>query len=182
MPERSASENDIRQDAAKHIEENVDKVAALYEHDEERRAKSSLESVARFLGQPRFLFTAVALVVTWVAVNAAAGSRAVDAPPFFWLQGVIALSAWLTTTVVLISQNRQGKLADQRAHIDLQINLLAEKKIAKLIALLEELRRDLPNVGNRHDPEAQAMAQPADPHAVARALDGKLDRAGEGMK
>ncbi len=175
MAQRSASEHEIRKDAARHIEENVDKIAALYEGDEERRSKSGLEFLARFVGQRRFLYTAAVLGITWVAVNVAAGSRAVDAPPFFWLQGVVAVSAWLTTTVVLISQNRQGKLAEQRAHIDLQINLLAEKKIAKLIALVEELRRDLPSVGNRSDPEAQAMSRPADPHAVARALDGKLD-------
>jgi uncharacterized membrane protein len=175
MAERSSSEHDIRQDAAKHIADNVDAIARLYEQEEQRRAHSGLERAARFVGAPRFLYSALIVVLAWVGVNAAAGARAVDPPPFFWLQGVIALSAWLTTTVVLISQNRQGKLAEQRAHIDLQINLLAEKKIAKLIALVEELRRDLPSVGDRKDPEAQAMARPADPHAVARALDGKLD-------
>jgi len=47
------------------------------------------------------------------------------------------------TVGVLIKQNRQEKLAEQRAQLSLQLNLA---KIAKLIALVEELRCDLPNI------------------------------------
>ena len=50
----------------------------------------------------------------------------------------------LTATVVLISQRRQTKLSEQRVHLDLQINLLTEQKVTKLIHLIEELRRDFP--------------------------------------
>lgn len=45
---------------------------------------------------------------------------------------------------------------DILAHLDLKVTLLTGQKAAKLIDLLEELRRDLPNVRNRHDPEAAA--------------------------
>ena len=83
----------------------------------------------------------------------------------------MGLGALLTTTIVLITQTRQGKLAEQRAQLDLQVNLLAEQKTAKLIALLEELRRDLPEVHNRHDAEAAAMEQSTDPHAILAALE-----------
>jgi uncharacterized membrane protein len=38
------------------------------------------------------------------------------------------------------------------AHLDLQINLLTEQKVTKLIRLLEELRADMPGVRTRHDP------------------------------
>ena len=43
------------------------------------------------------------------------------------------------TTFVLISQNRDAKLADRRAELDLQINLLAEHEITKLISLVREI-------------------------------------------
>jgi uncharacterized membrane protein len=75
---------------------------------------------------------------------------------------------------VLIVQKRQEKLAEQRAQLSLQLNLLSEQKIAKLIALVEELRCDLPNVKNRHDPEAEVMKQPADPQVVLEALEKSL--------
>jgi uncharacterized membrane protein len=91
------------------------------------------------------------------------------------LQGIVGLGAWLTATIVLITQTRQGKLAEQRAQLDLQVSLLAEQKTAKLIALIEELRRDLPNVKDRHDPQAVAMEQATDPHTVLGALEETLE-------
>jgi uncharacterized membrane protein len=54
--------------------------------------------------------------------------------------------------------------------LELQVSLLAEQKTAKLIALIEELRRDLPEVTNRHDAEAAAMEQSTDPHAILDAI------------
>ena len=55
--------------------------------------------------------------------------------------------------------------------------MLAEQKIAKLIALVEELRRDLPNVHDRRDSLAEAMIRPVDPHAVASALETTFENA-----
>jgi uncharacterized membrane protein len=70
------------------------------------------------------------------------------------------------TTVVLITQNRQEKIDDQRRHLDLTITLLTERKVSKLIDLVEELRRDMPTVKDRHDPQAEVMKEMADPDAV----------------
>ena len=50
------------------------------------------------------------------------------------------------------------------------MNLTAEQKIAKLIELIEELRRDIPSVTNRVDLQAETMAQAVDPEAVLTAL------------
>jgi uncharacterized membrane protein len=58
------------------------------------------------------------------------------------------------------------------------VNLLAEQKTAKLIALLEELRRDLPNVHNRHDPQAAAMEHATDPQAILNALEETIAEPG----
>src|SRR5581483_10605460 len=90
-----------------------------------------------------------------------------DPPPFGRAQGVVGLAALLMTTMVLTTQNRQMRHAEQRSHLDLQVNLLAEQKVAKLIALVEELRRDLPNVHNRKDSLAEAMTRSVDPGAVS---------------
>ncbi len=137
-----------------------------------------MEAVAAFLGRPLFLYLTQAVVLLWVIVNLLLrvhGARVYDAPPFPWLQGLIGLGALLLTIVVLITQNRQGKLAERRAQLDLQVSLSSEQKIAKLIALVEELRRDLPSVKNRIDPEAEAMSEAADPHAVLEALEERLE-------
>ena len=130
--------------------------------------------MSSLLGRPAFFYGIVLLVTLWVLLNVLSPLWAVapfDPAPYFWLQGLVGLGALLTTTIVLITQTRQGKLAEQRAQLDLQVSLLAEQKIAKLIALIEELRRDLPDVKNRHDAEAAAMEQSSDPHAILDALE-----------
>ena len=98
-----------------------------------------------------------------------------DPAPYFWLQGMISLGSLLTTTVVLTKQNRLDKLAEQRAHLDLKVTLLTEQKVAKLIDLLEELRRDLPNVPDRHDPEAAVLQKSMNPGLVLAALDERVE-------
>jgi uncharacterized membrane protein len=87
-----------------------------------------------------------------------------------------SLGALLTTTVVLITQNREAKLEKQRLELELQVNLLTEQKTTKLIRLLEELRRDLPMVKDRHDPEAAALQKPTDPGDVLAALEERRDK------
>jgi uncharacterized membrane protein len=130
------------------------------------------------LGRPPFLVGVVVLVLSWIVLNLAAplfGIAPADRPPSPWLQGALSLSALLMTTIVLITQNRQGRHIEQRARLDLQINLLAEQKITKLIELLEELRRDLPNVRNRVDSVADEMKEPVDPDAILSAIEKTLE-------
>jgi uncharacterized membrane protein len=121
----------------------------------------------------------VGFAATWTAFNVLAphlGLRAFDPPPFVWLQGLVGLGGLLVATIILVTQNRQTKHAEQRSQLDLQVNLLGEQKAAKLIALLEELRRDLPTVPNRVDRVADAMKKPVDPHAVLSALEDSKEK------
>ena len=137
------------------------------------------------LGRPAFLLFVIVFVATWIALNLLVSLTKVappDPPPFAWLQGLISLSALLMTTVVLITQNRQSRQIEQRARLDLQINLLAEQKVTKLIELVEELRRDTPNVRNRVDHEADEMKEPVDTEAVILAIDETLETRSEKPK
>jgi uncharacterized membrane protein len=68
-----------------------------------------------------------------------------------------------------------ARLADQHTHLDLQVSLLTDKKTSKIISLLEELRRDLPQVADKADPEAEQLDKPADPQAELGAIE-KQDR------
>jgi uncharacterized membrane protein len=52
----------------------------------------------------------------------------------------------------------------------LQVALLTEQKVTKVINLLEELRRDMPMVKNRHD-APQALQESADTAKVLAALE-----------
>lgn len=137
-----------------------------------------METVTAFFGRPLFLYIVVIGVTLWIVPNLLPpdfGFPQFDPPPFEWLDHILGFASVLMTTGVLIAQNRQEKMAEQRAQLSLQLNLLSEQKIAKLIALIEELRRDLPNVKNRHDPEAEVMQQAADPHLVIEVLEKSLN-------
>ncbi len=159
---------------------NIEAVLEFYARAEEKisRPQWVLERIGDFIGQPMFLGFILLFVSVWIAASVIAprlGIAEFDPAPFFWLQGIVSLGAFLTATVVLTKQNRLAKLEEQRAHLDLKVTLMIEQKAAKLINLMEELRRDLPNVRNRDDPEAEVLQQSMDPDRVLAALDERGD-------
>jgi uncharacterized membrane protein len=163
-----------------HLANAVETIAAMHARAQ-RELGPHVRRISRMsaaLGRPLFLVGLVVLVSSWIVLNLAAplaGFTPADRPPFPWLQGVVSLAALLMTTIVLITQNRQGRHIEQRARLDLQINLLAEQKVTKLIELLEELRTDLPNVRNRVDSVADEMKEPVDPVAILTAIEKTLE-------
>jgi len=157
------------------IYQNIGDIAEFRQREERkvRPSQRQLEALSALIGRPMYLLSLLSLVIIWIGTNPTLlllGQRPLDRPPFPWLQGFLSLAALLTTTVVLIAQNRQAKLESQHSHLDLQVNLLTEQKVSKIIDLLEELRRDLPMVRNRHDPEAAVLQQRTDTHQVLSAL------------
>jgi uncharacterized membrane protein len=153
-----------------HISQNIEGVVALQRREWEATtaAQRRFERLSRFIARPAYLAGA------WMAFNlgcARFGITPFDPPPFQWLEMLVSFVALITTTIVLIAQNRQARFEQQRAHLDLQVNLLTEQKVTKVIHLLEELRRDLPMVKDRHDPQAAQMQERADTAQLASALD-----------
>ena len=158
------------------ISQNIDSVVALQKRKWEQTSKSQrrIERVGRFIGRPIYLIGVLAFAGFWIGCNVGAmlfGVSPMDAPPFAILQGVMTLVALITTTIVLIAQNRQTKVEQEHMHLDLQVNLLTEQKVTKLILLVEELRRDLPMVKDRHDPHSARMQEGADTAQVLSALE-----------
>jgi uncharacterized membrane protein len=162
------------------ISQNIEAVLSFYEREDQKisRPQRIVERISLFAGRPVFLALILSFVATWMCANTLLrqlGMREFDPAPFFWLQGGLGLGALLTATIVLTKQNRIERLAERRAHLDLKVTLLTEQKTAKLIELIEELRRDLPNVKDRHDPVASSLKQPMKPDAVLAALDERIE-------
>ena len=161
------------------INQNIESILAFYKREEQKLSHPQrfLEYCSNFVARPYFLVSILLFVAFWILANVGGtfGWRTFDPPPFPWLQGIVSLCALITTTVVLIKQNRIAQLEEQRAHLELQVTLLTEQKTTKLITLLEELRHDLPMVKDRHDSEAAAFQQPTDPDQVLSALHEKRE-------
>jgi len=108
----------------------------------EDRGKSLQERIAdlltRFSGSMLFVYVHSIWFGVWIALNTGwLGSEPFDPFPFSLLTLVVSLEAIFLSTFVLISQNRAGQLADKRADLDLQINLLAEHEITRLLTLID---------------------------------------------
>ena len=164
--------------------QNIEAVQEFHTREELKISRSQriLERISGFIGQPVFPGVILLFVALWMLANAVLrqfGMAEFDPAPFFWLQGIVGLGALLTATVVLTKQNRLAKLAEQRAQLDLKVTLLTEQKAAKLIDLIEELRRDLPNVKDRHDAEAVALQRSMNPDQVLAALDERSEPNGQ---
>lgn len=164
------------------IDDAIESIAEL-----ERKAladaslhQRSIERFTRAVGRPRTVFVALGVVAAWVLANVVLGALhhpQPDPPPFYWLETVSGVAALMMTIVILTTQNRGNDVAEQRSRLHLQISMVAERKAGKLIALLEELRYDLPTVPNRSDREAQELLLPTDPHEVAEELEKRTPRA-----
>ena len=74
------------------------------------------------------------------------------------------------TVLILIQQRHENDLTQLREQLTLELAILGEQKNAKIIQLLEEMRRDSPHLRNRVDDEAEALSVPADPAAVLEAI------------
>ena len=157
------------------VEKDIQTIFNLHMHNERKMSyhQRFLERLTSQLGQPRYFYLMIFFVASWIIINAL-GIRitwlGLDRGPFPWLQCILGLNAFFITVVVLGTQQQQGKLDEHWRHLDLEVNLLMEHKVSKVIALLEELRHDLPNVPNRLDPQAEAMAESIDPQTVFQAL------------
>ncbi|MEH2241244.1 DUF1003 domain-containing protein [Nostoc sp.] len=158
------------------IAKNIEAISLL--HTQEVRDipthQRILEAIATFFGRSTFMYSLLLILAMWIFGSFLDPFLPFDLPSFSWSGQGLDAAALVISTGVLVRQTRQENFAEQRAQLMLQLNLLSEQKIAKIIALLEELRNDLPDVINRHDSEAELMREAADPIAVLEALQKNL--------
>jgi uncharacterized membrane protein len=119
--------------------ENVRAVADL-----ERKAVHDRSPMQRFTdavtqtaGSLAFIVAHLALFYGWVLLNRSSWSF--DPYPYSGLNLLLALEAIVLTSFVLMTQNRMTHQADKRAHLDLQVNLLAEQELTAILQMLHAL-------------------------------------------
>jgi uncharacterized membrane protein len=164
----------LQNDIPAHIEESVRAIAEVHadHHRQATPIQRAVERLTRVVGRPRFIGWLTAAILVWLGLNLILQplGRAFDPAPFPMLQAVVTLVALYITVLILITQRRENQLAEHRDQLTLELAVLNEQKSAKIIQLLEELRRDSPEIADRHDPEAEALAVPADPQMVLEAI------------
>jgi uncharacterized membrane protein len=163
------------------VERNIR--ALLAHREREERSKGAQDRIAdaitRFTGSMTFVYVHVALFGLWIVVNL--GWLPI-VPPFDETFVVLAMAASVEaiflSTFVLISQNRMAALADKRADLDLQVSLLAEHEVTRLLTLVAEIAEKLGIAASR-DPELSELAQDVRPEKVLKKMEETQRDAGE---
>ena len=122
-----------------HVGQKILTIAELFAKTERRVGRHQLviERITDAVGRPVTAYGLALAMAVYLLANALGphvGFRPFDPPPFASLQVGACVAALLISVAILTTQNRVAKLAAQRAQLDLQVNLIAEEKIAKLIA------------------------------------------------
>ncbi len=146
-------------------------IAALTRRREEHEASASIEervaeAVSRFAGSLKFVYAHLAIFGLWVAANLGdiPGIPRFD-PGFVGLATVASVEAIFLSTFILISQNRAAELADKRADLDLQVGLLTEHEVTRLIKITAEIAAHL-GLQIADDPEIDELKRDIAPEAV----------------
>jgi len=156
-------------------QQNIQTIIGL--ERENRGSRSPLERVADAItavaSSPAFLFGHLVWFGLWIGLNSTVSSP-IDPYPFRLLTLVVSLEAIVLTGFVLMAQSRMTQLADRRAHLDLQINVLAEQEltaILKVVCLVgEKLGLDVAGA----DPRVSQLLTQTDVRTLAATLNDEL--------
>ena len=151
-------------------------IAALRKRREQEEARASgderlARTITRFSGSMRFVYLHALLYGAWIVANLGwiPGVRPWD-PTFVVLAMIASVEAIFLSTFILITQNRMAAQADRRAELDLQVSLLAEAEITKLVSLVSEIaaRMEVPEAKQE---DVEEMKRLVEPEAVLDAIE-----------
>src|SRR5215217_4853141 len=120
---------------------NIESILEIERKDEEKILLHHrvLHAVGQFVGTPYFFITQSVGVGLWIWINIGESKWRFDEYPFPLLALILALEAVLLTSCVLIRQNISDRAFERRNHLDLQINLLAERESTLSLDILRRL-------------------------------------------
>lgn len=162
-------------------EENVDKrIKAVKSFKAKANAKRSLaEKFADWLtskfGSVTFLILNAIWFLAWILINTGKipAIHPFDPYPFGFLTMVVSLEAIFLAIIVLISQNREARIAELRDEIELQIDTISEGELTKLIKLMVILM-EKQGINVDEDPEIKRMLKPIDNDKLQNAIENEL--------
>src|SRR5437588_11130506 len=122
------------------LERNINSILELRRAAEKERSLQDriADAITNFSGSMAFLYAHLVWFGLWVLINAGfiAGMKRFDPYPFNFLTMVVSLEAIFLSTLVMISQNRSAAMSDERSDLDLQIDMLGEYEITKILRLV----------------------------------------------
>ena len=155
---------------------NITEICELEKNALARRSLSARigDAIATQAGRMWFIILHLGWFAAWLLLNFnPKGASTFDPFPFSLLTMIVSLESIFLSLFILMSENRSSRVADERNHLDLQINLLAEDENTKMLQMLQAIceYHKLP-IGN--DPEIKAMAKRTEVKEVVSELKNNL--------
>ena len=159
---------------------NIELIARMEEKYLNDRAPGEriADAIAAFSGSMTFVVLHVVIYAGWILVNMRITPflPAFDPYQFMLLSMVVSLEAIFLSTFVLMKQNRMGKRADARGHLDLQINLLAEKEMTMVLQMLRLIGAQVGVRDTVLDQELSQLARETPVERLADEIEEKLPK------
>ncbi|MGA7622343.1 MAG: DUF1003 domain-containing protein [Candidatus Acidiferrales bacterium] len=157
---------------------NIEAIAKMEEEALNRRTPTEhvSDAIVKFIGSTAFLLLQVLLVLVWSAINLnlLPYVRPFDPFPFGILALIISSESVLLTIFVLISQNRMARQGERRAHLDLQVGMLAEQELTTVLQMLKRLCEHAGVDVKSADKQVEAFSKTTNVHELASDLEDKL--------
>ena len=143
--------------------DNINTIARLEQQFLERRTPMQrfADAIDSFAGSISFLVLHLAILTGWFMFNSGAirGVKPFDPFPYMLLSMSVSIEAVLLSTFVLMKQNRESKRAEQREQLTLQIDLLSEQEVTKVLQVLRRVCDHLGIPAEQDDPEINLLAE-----------------------
>jgi len=154
---------------------NVQAIADLEKKTLEERAHISRisELATKIAGSGKFIVGHLVVFGVWMALNTT--RIAFDPKPWDLLNLILTFEAIVLTSIVLIAQRDLKRVADLRANLDLQVNILAEQELTAILGLLNKVCTKLGIDPKRADPDVEQLAQDTDVKTIATVIEKSLD-------
>ena len=135
------------------------------------RTEKFADWMTSYFGSINFLIINVAWFIIWIGYNTIAitGIVPFDPFPFGLLTMIVSLEAICLAVIVLISQNREARIAELREEVDLQINTITENELTKAIYLMTVLM-EKNGINIDDDPDLKEMLLPVRSEEIERHL------------
>jgi uncharacterized membrane protein len=164
------------------VAENIEKIlraesAALRPS---RLSEVAADRIGSFAGTLYFVVLQTVGVLAWMLVNTGCvpGIAVFDPLPCPLLSTVNSVEAVLLAAFVLIKQNRMGAVADRRAHLDLQVNLLTERETTHLIRMVDRLSERF-GVEQHQDAETHELRESVSVENLVQVIERRISGGGE---
>lgn len=157
---------------------HIDSIVKQEEEALERRSPSErfADVVGLFAGSLPFVVFYFVLLLVWLLVNSGRipGLRPFDPYPFSLLGMIVAVEAVILSSFILMRQNRMMRRGELRDHLNLQVDLLAEKEITKVLKMVRSISVHLGLKDIMSDQEVRELSQATSVESLSQTLEDRL--------